>query len=103
MFGKIIPGLTLYGEPAPYPVLNEREVRAISGILFAVGVIAFAYAFFLRDFRVLNIVVVVFFLDFLTRTLTDVRYSPVAWLARQIIRGQQPEWVGAYKNGLPGG
>jgi len=33
IYGKTIPGLTIDGKPAPYAVVNEREVRAGAGLM----------------------------------------------------------------------
>lgn len=35
--GATIPNLMIHGKPAPYPVVNERAVRAGAGMLFALG------------------------------------------------------------------
>lgn len=40
-YGKIIPGLKIHGVSAPYPVLNERAIRAGAGMMFAAGFFAF--------------------------------------------------------------
>lgn len=94
-FGEVIPGLKIYGEDAPYPVLDEREVRAGAGIMLAIGTIAFTRALLLGSFGMLKYVVVLFFVDFLIRVLFGVKLSPVFFVARLFIAGQQPEWVGA--------
>ncbi|MCB9798512.1 DUF4395 domain-containing protein [Candidatus Nomurabacteria bacterium] len=94
-FGKVIPGLTIDGQDAPYPVMNDREVRAIAGIMFVFGIVAFSFAFFQQNFLPLKVVVVLFFLDFSWRVFFGITLSPIAILARILIRGQKPEWVGA--------
>ncbi len=94
-FGKIIPNLTINGQPAPYPVMNDREVRAIAGVMLAMGLFAFAHAYFNQNFFWINVVVVLFFIDFTIRTLFGTSLSPIAALARAIVSNQQPEWVGA--------
>ncbi len=94
-FGKKIPGLKIYGEDAPYAVMNEREVRAIAGIMLALGVTAFSLAFLTNNYQLLDIVVVIFFADFLWRVLFGTRLSPIAFVARLLIHGQHPDWVGA--------
>lgn len=94
-FGQVIPGLTIRGQAAGYPVMNEREVRAIAGLMLAVGLVAFALAFFQRNFFAINMVVVIFFIDFIIRVLWGTRLSPFAIIARLIVGRQEPEWVGA--------
>lgn len=94
-YGTVIPGLTIYGKPAPYPVLNERAIRAGAGIMFALGFFAFFQAFYLREFLFIEIFVVVFFFDFLMKVVIGTTFSPISQLANLIVRGQQPEYVGA--------
>lgn len=40
-YGRTIPGLLIHGKSAPYPVLNERAIRAGAGMVFVVGFFAF--------------------------------------------------------------
>jgi hypothetical protein len=61
MRGKIIPGLTINGRPAPYPVLNERAVRATAGLLLIATVVAFSLAFFQKNFLLLKIITPILF------------------------------------------
>ena len=93
--GKIIPGLEINGKPAPYPVLNERAVRAGAGIMLMMGVSAFAFALLLQDFRLLKVVVVLFFIDFFIKVIIGPKFSPVSNIAQLIVRKQKPEYVGA--------
>jgi hypothetical protein len=73
-YGKIIPGLTLYGKPAPYPVLNERAIRAGAGIMFALGMFAFFHAFYLGNFFYIQLLVSLFFIDFLMKVVVGIRF-----------------------------
>lgn len=93
--GTVIPGLMLYGKPAPYPVVDDRVVRAGAGIMFALGFFAFFQALFLGEFVYLKAVVTLFFFDFLAKTVIGLRFSPVTQLARLFVAGQEPEYVGA--------
>ncbi len=93
--GKIIPGLEINGNPAPYPVLNERAIRAGAGIMFVLGGTAFALAFLAQDFRLLKIVVVIFFIDFFTKVVLGPKFSMVSNLANFMVKNQKPEYVGA--------
>jgi hypothetical protein len=94
-YGVTIPGLMLHGKPAPYPVLNERAIRAGAGIMFALGFFAFFQAFYLREFLYIQVFVLVFFFDFFMKVIVGTRFSPVSILAGWIVRGQAPEYVGA--------
>jgi hypothetical protein len=94
-FGKVIPGLQIHGQPAPYPVLNERAIRAGAGIMFALGFFAFFQAFYLREFLFIEIFVTIFFIDFFMKVLVGTRFSPIGQIAQFIVRKQAPEYVGA--------
>ena len=94
-YGQIIPGLQIYGKPAPYPVLNERAIRAGAGIMFALGLFAFFQAFYLRDFFFVQVLVIVFFVDFLMKVIVGTKFSPISALSNKIVASQAPEYVGA--------
>jgi hypothetical protein len=94
-YGTTIPGLVLHGKPAPYPVLNERAVRAGAGMMFAAGFFSFFQAFYLGDFFYIKIIVALFFFDFLMKVVVGVKFSPISALAGWIVRKQEPEYVGA--------
>lgn len=95
MPGKIIPGLQIDGQIAPYPVLNERAVRAGAGIMLLLGASAFSLAFLAQDYRLLKIVVVFFFIDFFSKVVLGPKFSPVSNVANLIVKTQKPEYVGA--------
>jgi hypothetical protein len=94
-YGKVIPGLMLYGKPAPYPVLNERAVRAGAGMMFLLGIFSFFQAFYLGEYIFIKMLVVLFFFDFLMKVVVGTKFSPISALAELIVRGQAPEYVGA--------
>lgn len=94
-YGVVIPGLVIHGKPAPYPVLNERAIRAGAGIMFVLGFFAFFNAFYLRDFTYIQLFVLVFFFDFVMKVIVGTKFSPVSRLAAWIVRYQAPEYVGA--------
>lgn len=94
-YGKIIPSLMIHGKAAPYPVLNERAIRAGAGIVFALGSFSFFQAFYLSDYTYLKILVPVLFFDFLMKVIVGTKFSPISNLANLIVSNQQPEYVGA--------
>jgi hypothetical protein len=55
----------IYGSPAPYPVLNERAIRAGAGLVFAFGFFSFFQALYLDNFFFLKLLVPFLFLIFL--------------------------------------
>ncbi len=64
--------------PAPYPVLNERSIRATAGLLFAIGLSTMWYSVLTHDRSIMQIVVPIFWLHFMIVTLRGPNYSPIA-------------------------
>jgi hypothetical protein len=93
-YGKIITNLKINGVEANYPVINEREVRGAAGIMFLLGAITFAIVFFTGNNFLLYILVPVFWLDFLLKTVFQPHYSIFGFIANYIVRKQTPEYVG---------
>lgn len=87
-FGEHVPGYDI-------PVLNEREIRAAAGLLFVATFTSFLLIMTVQNFTPVKYVLTLFFLDFLIRVLVSPRYAPTLILARLIVRGQTPEYVGA--------
>lgn len=87
-FGEKVEGYSV-------PVVNEREARAAAGILFLFGIISFFNAYLLHDFRLTQIFVTVFMIDFIIRVLINPKYAPSLILGRLFISNQKPEYVGA--------
>lgn len=87
-----------FGECLPeyeVPVLNEREVRAGAGILFAFALVSFMHSWLLGDFAWTRVFVIAFLMDFSIRVLVHPRYAPSLIIGRLAVRRQRPEWVGA--------
>lgn len=94
-YGIVIPNLMIQGRPAPYGVVNEREVRAVAGLMFAIGLSAL-WLVLLGDYRVLLYVLVpLFFLEFLLKVVISPNASLFRWLVLPLLAKQQPEYVGA--------
>jgi len=87
-FGETIEGYQVL-------VINEREARAAAGILFAFGLASFFNAYLLHDFRLTQIFVTIFMVDFIIRVLINPRYAPSLILGRLFVSNQTPEYVGA--------
>ena len=77
------------------PVLNEREVRGASGILFFFATLSIFFALFQFNFYPAKIFVTIFMIDFIIRVLINPKYAPTLILARWIVSNQVPEYVGA--------
>jgi hypothetical protein len=94
-YGKIIPGLEIHGKPAPYGVVNEREVRAASGIMFAIGFFALMTLYHDRNLWLAFSVVAVFWVDFVLKVFVGPHASIFGKIGARIVRSQRPEYVGA--------
>ncbi len=77
------------------PVLNEREVRAGAGILFALAMVSFMQAWLTGDFRFTRVFVIAFLIDFTLRVFVNPRLAPSLVIGRFAVRWQTPEYVGA--------
>ena len=94
-YADIIPGLSIDGKPAPYPVVNERGVRAAAGIMFVLGFMVFSYTLATGDFRLVYFLVPLFWLDFFLKTVFRANWSIFGALGAWVVRRQRPEYVGA--------
>jgi hypothetical protein len=77
------------------PVVDENEVRAAAGLTMVIGAVAFAYAYFDKQYLPLQAVATLFFVEFLIRVTAGIRYSPIGVVARALTFGLAPEWVSA--------
>jgi hypothetical protein len=77
------------------PVLNEREIRAAAGILFAWAFMAINTAIMKGSFTQLKYFILAFLFDFLIRVFVNPKYAPTLIIGRLIVRRQVPEYVGA--------
>lgn len=76
-------------------VLNEREVRAASGILFLFAIIGLFNVWFIGNFYPIKIFIIAFLVDFLVRLFVNPKYSPTLILGRFFVKNQEVEYVGA--------
>ncbi len=87
-FGEDVEGYSI-------PVLNEREIRAASGILFVFALMSLLMILFKGDFMLAKYFVIIFFSDFVVRVFVNPRFSPALIIGRLIVSRQTPEYVGA--------
>jgi hypothetical protein len=88
----------IYGQKVPnipYPVVNEREIRAAAGLMFLIGIITFCTVFFTRDYFLMHVVVPIFWLDFFLKSVFAPRFSIFGFLGGLMVRNQTSEYVGA--------
>lgn len=76
-------------------VFNENEVRAAAGLTMVAGAVAFSYAYFDRQYVLLQGTAALFLLEFLVRVTVGLRYSPFGVLAHALTSHRQPDWVSA--------
>lgn len=86
-------GATVHG--FPFKVLNEREVRGISGTLLLLGFIAFIYTFILSNYNVLPYISGILLFHFTVSVLINPSFSPVTQFSRWLVRKQDPIYIGA--------
>jgi hypothetical protein len=94
-FGEVISGVAADGDELHSAVFNENEVRAAAGLTMVLGAVAFAYAYFAENYLPLQAVTTLFFVEFLIRVTTGLRYSPMGLIARWMTRRHPAEWVSA--------
>lgn len=87
-FGETVPGYE-------YRVMNEREIRGISGIMLLMGFIAFIQVFILKHYGVLPIVSGIMLFHFTVSVLVNPIFSPITLLSKLFVRKQMPIYIGA--------
>ena len=87
-FGENIEGYSI-------PVLNEREIRAASGLMFLMMFISVMIAIFNQSLVMLKYFVLAFLIDFIIRVFINPKFSPSLILGRLIVCNQTPDYVGA--------
>lgn len=92
---EVIPGLMIYGQPAPYGVLNERAIRASAGIMLVIGMLTFFAVYSTKNFSLLYPTLAIFWLQFFTAVFFGIKYAPFSILGRLLVRKQQPDYVWA--------
>lgn len=93
--GERLSGPTVGDRDLHAAVVDENQVRAAAGVTLVAGAIAFSYAYFDKQYALLQIVSTIFFVEFLLRTTVGIRYSPVGVIARAMTRRTPPQWVSA--------
>lgn len=78
-----------------YRVLNEREIRASSGIIMMIGAFAIVNGFVLRQFEVIPYLIGFIFINFLIAVLLNPRIAPTMLVARLFVHKQSPVYLGA--------
>ncbi len=74
-------------------IVNENEVRAAAGLTMVIGAVAFSFAYFDKQYVLLQAAASLFFVDFLLRVTLGLRFSPVGVVARAITSWRPPDLV----------
>ena len=94
-YGERIPDLILEDKLANYGVVNEREIRTVTGLMFAIGISTF-FLVVLANFNFLLLIVVpLFLLEFGLKTFIAPNYSILLQFVRPLTKNQKPDYVGA--------
>lgn len=91
----VIPDLEIHGKPAPYPVLNERAIRATAWLMFMIGFGVMMYTLLTKDRTMMYWTVPIFWLHFFIVTLFGPHYAPFSLLWKRLVYNQRPEYVWA--------
>lgn len=94
-YGTHIPDLMIDGRPAPYGVVNEREIRAAAGLMLVLGMTALFGVVYNQNIVFAFWVVLAFWIDFVLKVLIGPEWSYIGRVAALIVRKQRPEYVGA--------
>lgn len=84
-----------YIEGKNFKVLEERSVRASSGVMFLLGVYASINGFLLHNFTVIPYVAGFLVLSFLISVFINPKYSPTMLIGRIFVGRQSPLYIGA--------
>lgn len=96
VFAETIPDLKIYGQPAPYPVVNERAVKATAGIMLMLATVSLMLYYFTPMRWPLQVVTTLFAIDFSIRLVFGLTpFSPLGMLGTWIVKYQVPEFVAA--------
>ncbi len=94
-YWTVIPWLTINGNPAPYPVLNERAIRATAWVMMLLWFITFMIVYTTKDFTYMYPVVILFWLQFFIAVVWWTKYAPMSIIWSWFVAKQQPEYVWA--------
>ena len=76
-------------------VLNERELRAGTEILFLVALLSFVNCLVMKNIVILQTFIWLFLAEFSIRVLINPKYAPSLLIGRFMVNNQIPEYVGA--------
>jgi hypothetical protein len=84
-----------YIEGKNYKILDERRIRASSGIMFLLGMIAFINGFILNEVDVIPYISGFLMLSFFISVFINPKFSPTMFVGYMFVRKQSPLPIGA--------
>ena len=101
--GQRFDNLTVWGRPAPFPVVNERAVRAGAGIVMVLAAIAIAIAYFDKNYTPIRIIAVLVAADYALRQVAGLTpLSPIGTLGTFLVRIRHQSGSEPPRSGSPG-
>jgi len=94
-FWTTIPWLHINGKPAPYPVLNERAIRATAWTMMLIWFITFVLVYTTRDYGYIYPTVIAFWIQFFISVVWWPTRAPFSILGRWMVHKQKPDYVWA--------
>ncbi len=84
-----------YIEGRNYKVLNERIVRASSGVMLLIAFIAFIYGFIIKEYIVLPYLTGFLAFNFFVAVFINPKFSPIIFISWLIVKKQSSLPIGA--------
>lgn len=84
-----------YTEGHNYKVLDERRVRASSGVMFLLGMIAFVNGFILNKYEIIPYISGFLMISFMIAVFINPKFSPTIFIGYLFVRKQSPLPIGA--------
>jgi hypothetical protein len=84
-----------FTEGRKFKVVDERAMRASSGIMLALAMIAFLNGFLLQKFHVIPYIAGFLMVNFIIGIVINPKYSPTVFIGTLIVRKQSPLPIGA--------
>jgi hypothetical protein len=78
-----------------YKVLDERNIRASSGIMFLLGIIAFINGFILQEYIIIPYIAGFLMINFIIGIFINPKFVPTMFIGWIFIRKQSPLHIGA--------
>lgn len=84
-----------YIEGKSFKVLDERSVRASSGVMFLLGAFASINGFILNNYAIIPYIAGFLVLSFFVSVFINPKYSPTMLIGRIFVGRQSPLYIGA--------